>query len=106
MPVELLIENDNPPSLKLQRIEAVLSLSLTNNAWVGAHDAGNKNQFVWIGGTSDVLPADADVWGPSEPNHGTSASARDCVMVSSINKELYTTQCGDQLSIVCEARVN
>ena len=74
-------------------------MTVNDAYWVGAHDAGNNNTFVWLAG-GDVLPDDSPLWEPGEPDHG---SHDDCVVMNKSNGKLYDTSCTIFVHFVCES---
>ena len=94
--------------LYLQKIDTAAPLlphSFFSNAlWIGVHDAGNNNQFIWIG-PNDVVSD--DLWIHGAPNHGTPGEPKDCAYVAvGGNSGLHSTVCSGVTNFFCEANVN
>ena len=100
-PQGLLLKYPSVLHSQLQKIDEVASFSSTN-MWTGAHDAGNDNQFVWIG-TNDAVPT--ELWGFRQPDYGTIGQPKDCVFIS-FNVLLYSTECSARKFFACEANLN
>ena len=80
----------------------VISLiSLGVGFWIGAHDAGRNNTYVWVG-TGEVLPNNSPLWRPTNPCHGSGPNAHNCVTLYNPDVDLYDAWCPAQIHYVCE----
>ena len=66
--------------------------------WIGAHDVGNNDIFVWVE-TGEVLPDDSEVW--ATVHHGN----HDCVGVERIEEKLHDILCHQEDPYICQAVV-